>query len=266
MDGTALEVIKNDQIEIRIEDYFLSNGSGDDFGVTLGVLDISDTYTPMIELSSASYDQVLLAEQVRSVSTGLYADSVTGTIFNDYVRLGSGDDNAQTSLGKDIVFGEEGNDYIVAGLQTSTAENALLDEDFVVGGAGRDILLGGVGNDTLHAGEIDDHLLLATSESDNSGDWADGGSGMDTVYGSLASDFLEGGAFRHAGKQRRGQPESQGDGHRPRKLVRQPDLCAHSTKCKRRAGSGGQCPGANGEGRRSLYLDTAGNPVYRPGR
>jgi Ca2+-binding RTX toxin-like protein len=108
------------------------------------------------------------------------------------VILGDDNDNAQTSFGRDIVYGEDGKDYILAGPITGDASRD--DQDYVEGGNGRDIILGGLDGDILHAGNENDHLLPATAESAEFGDWVDGGAGMDTVYGGSASDFLQGGA------------------------------------------------------------------------
>jgi Ca2+-binding RTX toxin-like protein len=156
-------------------------------------LDVLDgAYTPMQTTSAGTWDSVLLGPNVRSVSTGALVDNVTGTQQNDHILLGDSHDMAIASLGNDKVFGEGGNDYILAGLTTSTEENARKDMDFVVGGTGRDILVGGVGDDTLHGGEIGEHQ--ADVSSTDAGDWLEGGSGADSLYGSQTSDLLQGGS------------------------------------------------------------------------
>jgi Ca2+-binding RTX toxin-like protein len=163
-----------------------------DFGITLGNTVNPADYTDLFTLSPSGYDQVLLSNAVRSVATGSLPDSVTGSALDDHVELGDGNDNAQTTFGRDVVFGGEGNDHIQAGPNAGDASRE--DRDYVEGGNGRDIILGGLDDDILYAGIENEHLAATTPESADLGDWVDGGAGTDTIYGSSASDFLQGGA------------------------------------------------------------------------
>jgi Ca2+-binding RTX toxin-like protein len=190
LDGTTLEVIKNDDLQMRIENFVPSF-----FGINL-VEAAGPDHANLITLSPPGYDHVQLGNEARSVVTGAYPDAVLGSFQDDWVDLGDDNDNAHTLFGRDYVNGGEGNDCIEAGPQMLVDENnaSLNDQDTVIGGNGRDIVLGGLDDDILHAGNMGDHLLSATPESANFGDWVDGGEGVDQIYGSQASDFLQGGA------------------------------------------------------------------------
>jgi Ca2+-binding RTX toxin-like protein len=183
LDGATLEVVKDGDVQVRVLDF-----KSGDLGIHLETTGL-DHGVPFA-LSPSGYDQVLLSNDARSVSTGTLHDSATGTSQDDWVELGDGNDNALTSYGRDAVFGGEGNDYILAG--PHTGEAGLEDEDRVVGGGGRDIVLGGLDDDVLHAGNEGGHLLSATSESGEFGDWVDGGDGVDTIYGGARDDVILG--------------------------------------------------------------------------
>ncbi|MDR2364665.1 MAG: hypothetical protein LBD68_02260 [Zoogloeaceae bacterium] len=185
-----LDVHADGAAQVRVLDFV----SGD-LGIHLETEGLD--YGAPVKLSPSGYDQALLSENARSVATGALPDSVTGTTQNDWVELGDGNDNAQTSYGQDVVFGGAGNDHIQAGPHTGDA--SLEDQDRVVGGDGRDIVLGGLDDDILHAGNVGDHLLPATAKSGNLGDWVDGGAGMDTIHGGAGDDVILGdGEIRQA--------------------------------------------------------------------
>ncbi len=101
------------------------------------------------------------------------ADILFGTLGEDSVNGGDGDDRITGFLGADVLSGDNGNDTLLGG------EGA----DRLLGFAENDLLLGGGGNDTL------------------SGD-----SGFDTLIGGLGNDTLDGGTNPELG-----DPGAQGD-------------------------------------------------------
>jgi Ca2+-binding RTX toxin-like protein len=72
-DGVNLEVIKNGSIEIRILNYDFTN---DALSLNLTSAAGAPDYTSMHTIGASTYDQVLLSNDVRSVSTGGMMDSV----------------------------------------------------------------------------------------------------------------------------------------------------------------------------------------------
>jgi Ca2+-binding RTX toxin-like protein len=114
VNNTTLEIIKDDDVQIRILDFVSGR-----LGIHLETTGLS--YADPVNLSPSGYDQVLLAGDARSVKTGTLPDSVTGTGQNDWVELGDGNDNALTAYGRDVVFGGEGNDWMQAAIDLLSA-------------------------------------------------------------------------------------------------------------------------------------------------
>lgn len=118
----------------------------------------------------------------------------------DVVDAGAGDDIIQVDDNAAYVFGNGGEDDIVAGEGVIAAFGGegddLLDgrdsaASFLDGGKGDDILLGGDGDDILFGGE---HEFLPVDEPDaDDRDVIKGGAGNDRIAGGLGSDFLSGG-------------------------------------------------------------------------
>jgi Ca2+-binding RTX toxin-like protein len=97
------------------------------------------------------------------------ADIWTGTLQDDWVQGGGGNDDLSGGAGNDKLEGGGGNDVLRGGLGN----------DLLYGGGGSDTLYGDEGDDTLHGGAGDD--------------WLSAGVGNDTLYGGLGNDSLSGG-------------------------------------------------------------------------
>lgn len=127
----------------------------------------------------------------------LQANDVFGTIADEQIQSGSGDDIVRADAGADFVNGGAGDDIVWGGagadsLNGSSGNDQLWGgadadqilggdgDDFLVGGTGADVLGGGVGGDVLLGGDGDDLLK--------------GGDGADTLSGGEGLDHLNGGA------------------------------------------------------------------------
>lgn len=125
-------------------------------------------------------------------------DLMFGTLFNDQISMGNGNniaygnegnDRIIDSLGgNDIAYGGAGNDTIIM----YDGNDALYGEDgndiiektgvgigLLYGGNGNDTIKGGLGNDTIYGGDGDD---VITDKS-----------GVDTIYGDSGNDTITGG-------------------------------------------------------------------------
>src|SRR5712691_5209963 len=102
-------------------------------------------------LSVASFYGVI----VRSFGGG---DRITGSLFNDFLDVGAGQDTVLAQAGDDAINGGDGNDILVGSLG----------DDRLDGGAGQDVLVGGWGADLLDGGADDDLLIGATLDFDGS--------------------------------------------------------------------------------------------------
>ena len=138
------------------------------------------------------------------------ADDWSFRVLHDGLEM-RGDDGADKMLGvmgRNVIFGQGGNDTIVG------RENG----DMLRGGAGHDELFGNYGKDALYGGTGDDRLvggvdadrLFGGGGGDSlfGGDWRDrlsGGGGEDRLFGGDANDVLFGGS--------RGDRLSGGDGY-----------------------------------------------------
>ncbi|MCB1583330.1 MAG: hypothetical protein KDI92_09725 [Xanthomonadales bacterium] len=130
-----------------------------------------------------------------------YFDS--GNLY-DVVNSGGGDDvillgddggfsdRVSAGGGNDTIYGEEGNDYILAGLGSNNIQNGPTDKDTVVGGPGNDLIATGVGDDMIIAG-LEGEDINATNTSDQ-GDWISADEGNDVAYGTGNQDFITMGA------------------------------------------------------------------------
>lgn len=121
-------------------------------------------------------------------------DTVTGTIWNDYLRGGEGDDLIQGGYGFDDVHGNMGDDTVYGGQSTDWVVGGQGDDllygeipggggvagDLVLGNKGYDTLIGFLGTDTLRGGQDNDSL---------SGD-----AGADLLFGDRGDDTIMGGA------------------------------------------------------------------------
>ncbi|MEM9428770.1 MAG: calcium-binding protein [Pseudomonadota bacterium] len=101
-------------------------------------------------------------------------DSVEGTLADDIIYGGTGDDSLADEGGRNEIWGQAGHDIIALGL--------FSERSMASGGAGDDRLSSLVGHDRL-LGEGGDDVVL-------------GGGGNDALYGQSGSDVLNGGAGR----------------------------------------------------------------------
>lgn len=140
------------------------------------------------------------------------SETIDGTIDDDVITAGGGNDTVWSDDGDDVILGESGNDELYFGkgsnivfggdgedhiTEANTAADRALNrsdddtlfggdgDDYIDGGHGNDeihgddgadIISGNLGNDSLYGGAGDDHL----SDSDGV-DYFDGGEGFDTL-------------------------------------------------------------------------------------
>lgn len=133
-------------------------------------------------------------------------DLLLGTVWDDDISAGAGNDNIDGRSGDDVIAGGAGDDHIVAGLGNDTVFGGAGDDiilgqggdDHLFGGTGDDALYGGDGNDLLFGGEGAD--LLLGDEGDDlldggaEDDSLEGGEGDDLLLGREGADVLDGGA------------------------------------------------------------------------
>jgi serralysin len=155
-------------------------------------------------------------------------DDITGSVANDSIWGGAGDDTITGASdvdpadvdedtvylnadylhggsGSDSIVGSAANDHIWGNTSTSVAGaedgddtieagagkdyvNGNLGDDSIDGGEGNDRLYGGQGNDTIVGGEGFDYL-----QGNKGTDLLDGGLGNDTVRGGAGNDTVSGG-------------------------------------------------------------------------
>jgi Ca2+-binding RTX toxin-like protein len=157
---------------------------------------------------------------IRGVSDGDFADTLTGDAQDNLFDTSGGDDVVYGLAGDDTIRdlgfafydqgrptgattrntlrGGEGDDTVTGGEDFDDI-NGNQGEDVVSGGAGGDWVLGGQGNDVVHGGYVDnyedanlrDGADLLNGNLGN--DTCDGGSGADTVRGGQGDDSLTGG-------------------------------------------------------------------------
>jgi Ca2+-binding RTX toxin-like protein len=124
---------------IRIQNQF------SDSTYALNTIQFSDAST--LSISPATLTNILYANGGNVNGTSLYgyegADSIVGSIGNDYVLGNGGNDTVDGGLGADQLDGGAGNDLLTGGLG----------EDSLYGSDGNDTLTGGVGDDYLTGGE-----------------------------------------------------------------------------------------------------------------
>jgi Ca2+-binding RTX toxin-like protein len=105
-------------------------------------------------------------------------DTYAGQFVNDHVQAG---------LGKDLVFGNQGEDLLEGGEDKDTLYGGACDDE-IDGGSGKDDLYGGASDDDMAGGEDNDLL---------DGFWGRdtlaGGDGKDDLFGGADDDTLDGG-------------------------------------------------------------------------
>lgn len=112
----------------------------------------------------------------------------TGSLNNNTILAGSGDDLLVGGLGDDRLFGKQGNDVLRGDLNVAQSGGTIGGDDLLQGGeghdriggkAGDDRLLGGSGNDQLWGDDGDDILQGGLGNDTLTGDDFSGGSGRD---------------------------------------------------------------------------------------
>ncbi len=104
------------------------------------------------------------------------ADQIQGTLLQDLILAGGGDDVVDADEGNDVVYGGEGNDQISGGMG----------DDMLYGGKGNDWLSDGNGNDVVNGDSGDDVVLAGHGD-----DAYTGGSGFDTLDFSAATQGMQ---------------------------------------------------------------------------
>ena len=130
--------------DFRMTTRYIDFFPGDEANVLLGATTDAGNGTAIpVRIALTPYDDVLRC--------GIGNDSiggVFGSIGNDLVWLGAGDDSAAGGAGNDVLWGEAGNDSLF-------------------GGRGQDILYAGEGTDELRGGKgLDRFVFLAAAEAD----------------------------------------------------------------------------------------------------
>ena len=123
-------------------------------------------------------------------------DLLSGSLSNNTLHGGKGDDSLRKDAGDDVLKGGQGENLLYGGLGNDTLHGGKGDDslfgdagdDFLKGGQGENLLYGGLGNDTLHGGKGDDSLF-----GDAGDDFLKGGQGENLLYGGLGNDTLHGG-------------------------------------------------------------------------
>ena len=94
------------------------------------------------------------------------ADTLVGTVLQDVIMGGDGNDTIHAVDGDDVVYGGAGGDEIYD----------LYGDDTIYGGSGRDGILDSEGNDFINAGSDNDYVWAGAGN-----DTYLGGSGIDTI-------------------------------------------------------------------------------------
>jgi hypothetical protein len=120
----------------------------------------------------------VLADSKNTILKPKVEVSIEGTLNDDLLKGGDGDDKISGEDGYDTILGRGGNDKINGGNGDDTI-NGELGNDTLKGGNEDDKLSGESGNDLIEGGKGDDKLL--------------GGKGDDGILGSEGNDVLNGG-------------------------------------------------------------------------
>jgi serralysin len=128
-------------------------------------------------------------------------DTIHAADSDDVVYGGAGDDEIYDFSGNDTIYGGSGRDGILDSLGDDYI-NAGSDDDVVVAGAGNDTYIGGSGQDELRYMLTGNDLKVDLSKGTVTG-WGNdaiqgfeafvGGSGNDTIKGSKAAETIDGG-------------------------------------------------------------------------
>ena len=160
-----------------------------------------------------------------SVDTGTNsAEVMVGTKYDDYLKMGIGDDTAYGGDGNDVIYGGQanaghntiyggaGNDFLVGGDAPDLIDGGSGDDwifgqssgssvngiDQLIGGSGNDHIFGGIGIDKMFGGTGDDYMYGGQDTDPfmfggDGNDYMNGGSGSDILHGGNGDDILDGG-------------------------------------------------------------------------
>lgn len=124
------------------------------------------------------------------------ADTITGSLSDDYISADAGNDLIQGFGGDDLLFGEFGNDTLEGGIGNDSLYGGL-GHDMILGGHGDDYIEGIFGDNTLNGGAGDDTIIGNAGNSHSLADDGDNrfiaGSGSDFVFLGTGANFVSGG-------------------------------------------------------------------------
>ncbi|MBY6069307.1 peroxidase [Leisingera aquaemixtae] len=135
-------------------------------------------------------DVILRNTDVQALQKDVFAamNRIAGTVDDDLLAGGSGQDFIFGRRGDDVLAGLAGADDLQGGGGRDSLAGGT-GADCLDGGAGADRLAGGKGWDELSGGGGRDRLL-----GNRGNDTLDGGAGRDTLKGGMGDDYLTGGA------------------------------------------------------------------------
>ena len=190
-----------------------AGGSGNDILVESGNVDFRLTRSRLLGrgndlaitnefalITGGEGDNVLDGRAARGIGVwfrgGGGNDTIYGSIGQDDLQGGAGNDFILAGLGNDVVSGgdgvddlrgEGGNDVISGGAGDDVIDGGS-EDDVLSGNSGADDLRGGDGNDVLNGNEDNDQLRGGTGS-----DSLNGGSGSDELHGEADADVISGG-------------------------------------------------------------------------
>lgn len=169
-------------------------GLNDDSPLTNGGLGSGHPYDSYLTYT-ASVDGVYL------IKVGRYSGTAPIDAGLNYVLNVSATGHAATAVvapSGDILFGEEGADYLLGNSGADQLDGGA-GNDLLLGRGGNDRILGGIGNDTLSGDQGDDSIDGSagrdTVNGDDGNDILLGGGGSDVVNGGSGDDRIDGGAL-----------------------------------------------------------------------
>jgi VCBS repeat-containing protein len=122
-----------------------------------------------------------------SLEGGADDDVLSGGAGNNRLRAGSGDDRVTAGDDADMIWGDDGNDTILAGGGNNWAYGGGGD-DRMSAGDGSDMLYGEAGSDTINAGEGNNWVYGGEGD-----DRLNAGDGSDMLYGDAGRDVINAG-------------------------------------------------------------------------
>ena len=111
-----------------------------------------------------------------------------GTVSDDFLSGGTGDDLIKGNWGTDYLVSLAGDDDLRGG-QGADEIDAGIGDDLLKGGSGADTLIGRDGNDTITGNAGRDRIIAGDGD-----DLIDGGNGRDIILGGAGNDRIDGGA------------------------------------------------------------------------